>query len=296
MKQIIVVAGGTGDLGGRIVRALLREGAEVRVIVRPSGDPRKIEALRSLGAVILPVANWNVSELSKACSGATCVVSALAGLREVIIDAQRILVDAAVAAGVPRFVPSDYSLDFTRFRDGENRNLNLRREFHRYLDGQPIRSTTIFNGAFTDLLSGQMPVIFPKQKWVLYWGSADHRWGFTTMDDTAAFTAKAAGDASAPRYLHIAGDRVSPRAIRDAVSEVRGERYRLIRVGGQGLLGLIIRIAKTLAPAQKELYPAWQGMQYMHNMIDTRSDPPQLDNDRYPGIAWTTVKDFLRKR
>ncbi len=39
------------------------------------------------------------------------------------------VLDAAVAAGVPRFIPSDYSLDFTKTRPGENRNLDLRRRF-----------------------------------------------------------------------------------------------------------------------------------------------------------------------
>jgi hypothetical protein len=48
-----------------------------------------------------------------------------------------------------------------------------------------------------------------------------------------------------------------------------------------------------MAPAKKELYPAWQGMQYMHNMIDERSIIDQLDNDRYKGIKWTTVKQLL---
>jgi hypothetical protein len=39
----------------------------------------------------------------------------LAGLREVVIDAQKKLLDAAIAAGVPRFIPSDYSLDLLSF-------------------------------------------------------------------------------------------------------------------------------------------------------------------------------------
>ena len=34
-QKIIIVAGGTGNLGGRIVKALLNRGAEVRVLVRP---------------------------------------------------------------------------------------------------------------------------------------------------------------------------------------------------------------------------------------------------------------------
>jgi hypothetical protein len=42
------------------------------------------------------------------------------------------------------------------------------------------------------MLTGQMPLILFKWKRVLHWGSADQRMDFTTMDDTAAFTASAA--------------------------------------------------------------------------------------------------------
>jgi uncharacterized protein YbjT (DUF2867 family) len=295
VNNIILVAGATGDLGGRIVRALLNRDAEVIAIVRSSSDIEKINLLETLNVKVYKVKNWNVEELAKACIGVSCVVSALAGLRDVIIDAQKVLVAAAIAAGVPRFIPSDYSLDFTKFSDSENRNLDLRREFHQHIDRTSIASTTIFNGAFADLLTGQMPVIFFKQKLVLYWGDADKRWGFTTMDDTAAYAANVALDTTTPRYLRIAGDQISPRKIRAVVSDVTGNKFRLIRTGGQGLLGIIIKIARTFAPAKNNLYPAWQGMQYMHNMIDNRSKIDKLDNDRYPEMHWTGVKELLLK-
>jgi hypothetical protein len=48
------------------------------------------------------------------CRGAGCVVSALAGLRPVIVDTQSRLLEAAVAAGVKRLIPSDSSIDFTK--------------------------------------------------------------------------------------------------------------------------------------------------------------------------------------
>ena len=41
---------------------------------------------------------------------------------------------AAVDAGVPRFIPSDFAIDFTKIPEGGNRNLDLRREFHRRLE------------------------------------------------------------------------------------------------------------------------------------------------------------------
>jgi nucleoside-diphosphate-sugar epimerase len=290
---MILVAGATGDLGTRIVKALLNKGVEVRAVVRSVSDINKIASLKKIGADVYNVDNWNLAELVKACSGVSCVVSSLAGLREVIIDAQKVLLDAAIAAGVPRFIPSDYSLDFTRFSYGENRNLDLRREFHEYLDSKPIASTSIFNGAFAELLTSEMPVIFFKPKLVLYWGGGDNRWLFTTKDDTALYTANAAIEQSTPRYLRVAGDQISPREMKDVLSEITGKKFRLLRTGGQGLLGSIIKITRKFSPGDNNLYPAWQGMQYMHNMIDQRSKTEKLDNNRYPEMKWTSVRDVL---
>ena len=293
MKKIIVVAGGTGNLGERIIRALLNNGAEVRVIVRSGSNPEKIASLEEQGAKIYSINMSNVEEIAAVCKGASCVVSALAGLRNVIIDTQKVLLDAAIVAGVPRFIPSDFSLDFTTFSAGENRNLDWRREFHAYLDQAAISATSIFNGAFTELLTGQMPLILFKKKMVLYWGNADHRMNFTTINDTALYTANAALDDSTPRFLRIAGDQISPREIKEVVSEITGTRYRQFRAGGLGMLSTLIKIARKIAPGEKEIYPAFQGMQYMRNMIDDRAKLSITDNNRYPGMYWTTAKDVL---
>jgi nucleoside-diphosphate-sugar epimerase len=292
----IVLAGATGNLGGRIARALLERGARVRALVRPGAATDKLERLQEFGATIASVDFSSAAQVTAACSGAACVVSALAGLRDVIVETQTVLLDAAIKADVPRFIPSDYSIDFTKFPPGENRNLDLRREFHKRLDKTSISATTIFNGAFADMLTGQMPLILFKLKRVLYWGDADQRMDFTTMDDTAAFTASAALDPSTPRFLRIAGDQLSARELTALVSEVTGEEFHLFRAGGLGTLGTLIKLARTFAPGETELYPAWQGMQYMRNMFDGRAKLVPLDNDRYPGMRWTTARDVLSTR
>jgi len=293
MEKIVVVAGATGNLGERIVKALLERGAEVRVIVRPGSETEKVNKLEKLGAKVFKISSLDVEEISKTCMGATCVVSALNGLREVIVDAQKVLLDAAIVAGVPHFIPSDYSLDFTKFSFGENRNLDWRREFHNYIDKSAISATSIFNGAFMELITGQMPMILFRQKIVMYWGNADHAMCFTTMDDTAAYTANVALDPSAPRFLRIAGDLKSPREMKTVISEVSGEKYRLFRTGGLGLLSALIKFVRLVSPGEKEIFPPWQGMQYMRNMMDDRSKLETIDNDRYPNMHWTTARDIL---
>ena len=293
VDELTIVAGATGNLGGRIARALLERGARVRAVVRRGTAPDAIRALRAAGATIAEVDFASAPELADACAGGACVVSALSGLRDVIVEAQSRLLAAAVAARVPRFIPSDFCIDFTKLPPGTNRNLDLRREFHERLDRAPIAATSILNGAFADMLTGQAPIVLFGWKRVLYWESADQLMDFTSIDDTAAFTAAAALDPATPRFLRIAGDEISARGLAAAATEVSGERFGLIRAGGLGRLRAVIRVTRALVRQSDDLYPPWQGMQYLHNMFDGRAKLAPLDNDRYPHGRWTTARDVL---
>lgn len=292
-NRLIVVGGATGNLGGRIARALLQQGAGVVALVRHGSAPSKVKQLRAVGATIAEVDYSRPETVTSACAGASCLVSALSGLREVIVDSQTVLLDAAVKAGVPRFIPSDYCIDFTKLPPGTNRNLDWRREFRERVDGAPLAATSILNGAFAEMLTGQAPIILFNWKRVLYWGDADQRLDFTTIDDTAAFTAAAALDTSTPRFLRIAGDQISARGLVSAASDVTGDTFRLLRGGGLRRLHTVIAVARTLFPARTALYPPWQGMQYLHNMFSGLAVLDPLDNGRYPRARWTTVREVL---
>lgn len=295
MRKIIVVAGATGNLGGKIVKGLLAKDVEVRAIVRLETDKNKIKDLEEKGVKVFQVDTSNKTEISKHCIGANCLVSALAGLRETVIDTQKLFLDAAVEANVPRFIPSDYSIDFTNLREGQNRNLDQRREFHRYLDKMPIKATTIFNGAFMDLLTTDMPLILFKQKRILCWGNANQLLEFTTTDNVAEFTAAAAIDDNTPRFLRIAGEKLTCNDFVKLLSELTNNKYKILRPGGISLLNFLIKLTRFFSPSEKELYPAWQGMQYMRDLMEGRIVFQTYDNDRYPSIEWTSVKDFLIK-
>ncbi len=293
MRKIIVVAGATGNLGGKIIKALLAKDVEVRAIVRLETDIKKVKDLEQKGVQVFQVDTSNKSEISKHCIGAHCIVSALAGLKETVIDTQKIFLDAAVQANVQRFIPSDYSSDFTNLKEGQNRNLDFRRKFHEYLDKNSIKATTIFNGPFMDLLTTDMPLILLKQKWILCWGNANQILEFTTTDNVAEFTAAAAVDDNTPRYLRIAGDKLSCNDFVKLLTELTRKQYKLFRPGGISLLNFIIKVTRFFSPSENELYPAWQGMQYMRDIMEGRIIFQKYDNDRYSHIKWTSVKEFL---
>ncbi|MBS1302690.1 NmrA family NAD(P)-binding protein [Loktanella sp. SALINAS62] len=294
-SNTVILAGATGDLGERIGRALLRKGATVRAVVRPGTLQDKIRHLKTLGFT-LAESGYDVPSLTACFDGATCVVSALNGLDDVIIGQQGALLDAAVAAGVPRFIPSDFSLDYTRTRPGENRNMDLRRTFRARLDAAPIRATSVLNGAFSTVLTDDAPILLPRVRRVLHWEDAHQPLDFTTKDDVADFTADVALDPDAPRDLRIAGGSASATELAAIASALSGQRYRTMRAGGMGRLGALIRLTQRLAPAKGDVFPVWQGMQYLRDMMSGRGQLMANDNARYGKADWTAIHTMMSGR
>lgn len=294
--KTIILAGATGHLGQRIAVHLLHSGANVKALVRKSTKPEQIAWLADQGVVISEVDFNNPSQLADACRGGSCIVSTLNGLEDVIVGLQTKLLEAAILAGVPRFIPSDFSIDYTKLSYGSNRNLDLRRLFNKQIEEAPILVTSILNGMFADLLTGEAPFILFKWKRVLYWGDANQLLDFTTMENTAEYTAQAALDDSTPRYLRIAGDVLNAKGLKNVASEVTGNNFHLFRPGGLRAFQIMIKITRALMPQKKEVFPPWQGMQYMHNMFTGKPKLEPLDNDRYPTIQWTSVREVLTKR
>jgi hypothetical protein len=293
MEKLILVAGATGNLGQKICRELIKRNVQVRAIVREGSNPEKVEALEKMGVEIFKVDLSNKKELIAACNGVSCVVSAVAGLHDVVVEAQTELLNAAVAAGVPRFIPSDFSSDFTTIPTGENRNFDLRKIFQEKIDQSPIQATSIFNGCFADILRYNTPLFNVPQKTVAcYDGKDDWKMDFTTMDDTAAYTALAALDETTPRSLRIASFSISPNDLVNLSEAHKGSRFELNHMGSMEGFSTYNKMQRAANPeGENELYPRWQQSQYLYSMFLTHHDV--LDNDRYEGLSWSPAESNI---
>jgi len=293
MTSTILVAGGTGDLGARIVRELLTHDTRVRVLTRPGSDTAQRMYGDNDRVDIVTAAYSDPTALTAAVAGAETVVSAVSGIRPVVIDAQRALLAAAVRAGVPRFVPSDYSSDYRRIALGSNRNFELRRIFAADVDAAAIKATSVLNGAFADMLTGEAPMISFGGKRVLYWSSPDQILDFTTKDDVARITALVALDPNAPRVVEVAGDRVTAREVALTMTQLTGTPFTLQWAGTTGTLSVMSKVVRRVAKESDETFPAWQGMQYFVSMFSGQAQLRHVDNDRYGAHRWTSVRDVL---
>ena len=286
MDNQILLAGATGDLGGRIAKALISKGAKVKAVVRADSKKEAVNLLKAGGVEIVELDMNDHAALVNVCKGATCIVSALAGLHGVIVDAQIKLLNAAVEAGVPRFIPSDYSTDFTGLPDGENRNFDLRKEFAVELNKAMITPTSVFNGGFAELLTYNIPLLNHKNGTISYWEKPDWKIDFTSMNDTAAFVAEAALDVTAPRYLRIASFQISA----NDLALLTG--YELKNLGTLADLDAYNKRERAAHPeGENELYAKWQQSMYMHSMVSAHNEV--LDNNRYPDLVWSKLEEYI---
>jgi uncharacterized protein YbjT (DUF2867 family) len=313
-QMIIVVAGAQGNLGKLVCDALItRSRSEgrpvlVRGLVRNGGVhagsavPGDAAEASAQHLAIVPVDYENNDDLNRACVGANCVVSALQGLEDVIVGVQSRLLAAAIANNVRRFVPTDFSLDLTQIPEGANRNFDLRLRFHRAAERllqqskSPIEVTSIYQGAFTELLGSGWFLFDYKKRQISYFGSPDTVMEFTTWKNTAEFTAAAAMDPNpTPRSLFVAGQRLTPKEAQQLARKVTGVDFELKRLMSVGMLRVVISLMKFFKPGKKaETMPVWVGMQYGYCMA-LGLNPSRLDNDRYNGIQWARVDDVIRK-
>ncbi len=312
---IVVVAGSGGTLGKLVVEATLARARQewrrvlVRGLVRREGGSAAAAAPEATSLttadqrlVVVPVDYGSPEELRHACAGADCVVSTLQGLEDVIVGVQSGLLAAAIASGVKRFVPSDFSGDFRKLPEGSHRNFDLRRRFHEAADRlilearSPITLTSIFQGGFTELLASGWVLFDYKKRQVSYFGSPDAPMEFTTWRNTAEYTAAVAMDPNpVPRALFVAGQRLSPKEAQALARRVTGAEFGLKRVMPTWLLGVVIALMKFFMPGKKgDVMPLWVGMQYGYCGALGLMSPARLDNERYPGITWTAVDQVVR--
>ncbi|WP_375410812.1 hypothetical protein [uncultured Methylobacterium sp.] len=51
-----------------------------------------------------------------------------------------------------------------------------------------------------------------------------------------------------------------------------------------------------MAPGKGQVFPPWQGMQYMRDMFSGDGKLAPLDNGRYPDLRWTSIRAVLAAR
>ena len=255
---MILVVGGTGDLGERVVRCLRKQGRPVRCLVREgTADGR----LRQLGVEVVPGDLRESVSLAAACAGAETVVLTataigrrLAGQPLSIHEVDQVgalaLVDAAERAGVQRFVYVSFPAgDAAVGTSLERAKLAVERR----LQSARMTSVIVRPDGFQEIHlapAGRFDIVHGKVA-VVGRGDSKRRWIGT--QDVAALLASVAVENDPPAVLEVGGPEAISKnelvALAERISGRHIKRQRMPRPVARVIISVLNRRNDALASA-----------------------------------------------
>ncbi|KAJ7953368.1 Isoflavone reductase-like [Quillaja saponaria] len=212
-KSKVLVVGGTGYMGKRIVKASLAQGHETYVLQRPEIglDIDKLQMLLSFkkqGAHLVEASFSDHRSLVDAIKQVDVVVCTMSGVhfRSHNILLQLKLVEAIKEAGnIKRFLPSEFGMDPARMgyalepgRVTFDEKMAVRKAIEEANIPFTYISANCFAGYFAGNLS-QMGTLIPPRDKVHIYGDGNAKVIFVDEDDVATYTIKTIDD---PRTLN----------------------------------------------------------------------------------------------
>lgn len=207
-KSRVLVVGGTGYIGRRIVKASLENGHPTYVLLRPEIglDIEKLQMLLSCkaqGARLVEASFDDHRSLVAAVKQVDVVVSAMSGVhfRSHNLLLQLKLVEAIKEAGnVKRFLPSEFGVDPARMghalepgRVSFDEKMQIRRAIEEANIPHTYVSANCFAAYFCANLCQLRTLLPPKEKVHVY-GSGNVKAIFIDEDDVAMYTIKSIDD------------------------------------------------------------------------------------------------------
>ncbi|CAL4907189.1 unnamed protein product [Urochloa decumbens] len=207
-KSKVLVVGGTGFIGRRIVAASLAQGHPTFVLMRPDIglDVDKVQMLLSFkaqGARLVEASLDDHVGLVAAVRQVDVVVSALSGAHLLL---QHKLVEAIKEAGnVKRFIPSEFGTDPARMGhalEPGRATFDEKMELRRAIEAASIPHTYISANCFAAYFCpnlAQMGTLLPPKDKVRVYGDGNVKVIFVDEKDVATYTIKSLDD---PRALN----------------------------------------------------------------------------------------------
>ncbi|KAE8336271.1 hypothetical protein BDV24DRAFT_155310 [Aspergillus arachidicola] len=176
-----------------------------------------------------------------------------------MIDGQKILIDACDELVVPRYIASDWALDYTKLKPGELFPKDPMIQVRAYLaTKQNVKGVHILVGGFME------PVLR------------------TTYDNAAEFTTAVARDPWATGIIRFLGGRATIREIAQSYEKVYGAKASLKRLGSLDDLYKFMHEKRAQNPA--DIYSYMPLFFYYYWVNGQTFVGPELDNDRYPQV------------
>ncbi|KAL4886413.1 NmrA-like family protein [Aspergillus karnatakaensis] len=294
MTITIGIAGITGKFAKLLVSHLLkRPDVSIRGYCR---DPSKVpETISSSPDVSLFKGEaFDKDAIHAFTQSCNVVICCYLGDDKLMVDGQKLLIDACDECNVPRYIASDWALDYTKLELGQLFVKDAMLHVKAYLETKSVRGVHILVGGFMEPIFSPFFNIFdPKTNTFAYWGEGDEVMEGTTYDNAAEFTAAVAVDASASGVIQFLGGRATIREIAESFEKVYGVKATLKRRGSLDELYNLMHELRQKDPANIYSYVSLFFYYYWINgqtLLGT-----ELDNTKYPEVAPVDWEGFMKQ-
>lgn len=207
----VTIAGITGKFAGLLTKHLLtKPQVSIHGIAR---NPDKVSPeLKDNPKVKIFQANADdASSLQAALKGSNVAVCCYLGDKSLMVDGQKALIDACIAENVPRYIASDWCLDYRGLQLGDHPLKDPMKVVRAYIEEKEretngaIKGVHVLNGAFMEVIFSFAQIFDvrdPQSPVLRSWGSLDEPREATTYDDAARYTAEIAIDGTATGFFN----------------------------------------------------------------------------------------------
>ncbi|ORX98692.1 NAD(P)-binding protein [Basidiobolus meristosporus CBS 931.73] len=291
MSQIttVAVAGGNGGIGRFITEALIRNNYRVTVLTRSEGTSIP-------GAKTVIVDYHSHASLVEVLRGIDAVVSAISGAA--ILDGQLQLIDAAIEAGVKRFLPSEYGVDLRSLGDIES-EFQILYDFElapkndireKLINHQDTISWTFVNaGIFTDTTLIPELGFDLANKCVTLVGDGNALVSWSNRHDVGEYVAAVlANPDTRNKEVNFAAD---TKSLNEVVADIERTHNTKLRVSYQSVEEAIATVNQTTFPSKYAAFieelKRFLSSGYSHQKIN--------DIAGFPGLKPATVHEYIEK-
>jgi uncharacterized protein YbjT (DUF2867 family) len=291
---VILVAGATGELGGRVVRLLRERGEAVRALVRPSSS---VAALEESGVEIARGDLREPEKLRAACEGVQTVVSTATAIGRLLggekksIDAvdgtgTQNLIAAAEAGGVERFVYVSYAgLDRAPGAPLDQ----AKRAAEKRLASSRLRTVVVRPEPFHEVwLTSHSQFDWDKGT-ISIFGRGDTPTRYVSTEDVARLVAALAVDDDPPARVEVGG----PEALTRNQAADLAERFAGRPLKRRHLPRWAVKAGMRALARPRPALASIMGLGYLVDTEPSRTTDAAL---RERGIEPRSSTDFLRER
>jgi len=152
-KKRVTVIGATGQIGTPLTKNLLVEGHHVRILTRSrgSGNEKTLAEYVKQGAEIKVCPEMGaVADVASALEGSDTLIACVPGSKQIIEEFEPVWLDAAVQAGLERFVPTEFGTHSRAIEFGDGVLFDYKKRLHDKIFESDIGWTYFYNGGIFD--------------------------------------------------------------------------------------------------------------------------------------------------